>query len=110
MGDITIQQEAAEQIDKILSEEEQRPYALRIFVVGGGCSGFEYGFSLELSGKQDDDLEFETSGIKMVCDYMSMQYLNGAIIGWSSTIAGSNFSIKNPNATATCGCGSSFAA
>tara|TARA_Y100000401_G_scaffold103738_1_gene94984 strand:+ start:6497 stop:6829 length:333 start_codon:yes stop_codon:yes gene_type:complete len=110
MGDITIQQEAAEQIDKILSEEEQRPYALRIFVVGGGCSGFEYGFSLELNGKQDDDLEFETNGIKMVCDYMSMQYLNGAIIGWSSTIAGSNFSIKNPNATATCGCGSSFAA
>jgi iron-sulfur cluster insertion protein len=110
MGDITIQQEAAEQIDKILSEEEQRPYALRIFVVGGGCSGFEYGFSLELNGKQDDDLEFETNGIKMVCDYMSMQYLNGAIIGWNSTIAGSNFSIKNPNATATCGCGSSFAA
>ena len=78
--------------------------------MGGGCSGFEYGFSLELSGKQDDDLEFETSGIKMVCDYMSMQYLNGAIVGWSSTIAGSNFSIKNPNATATCGWGSSFAA
>ena len=66
MEDITIKEEAAEQIDKLLSEEEERPYALRIFVVGGGCSGFEYGFSFEPDGKQDDDLEFETNGIKMV--------------------------------------------
>ena len=62
MENITIKEEAAEQIDKLLSEEEERPYALRIFVVGGGCSGFEYGFSFEEDGKQDDDLEFETNG------------------------------------------------
>ena len=110
METITIKEEAAEQIDKLLSEEEERPYALRIFVVGGGCSGFEYGFSFEPDGKQDDDLEFETIGIKMVCDYMSLQYLRGAVIGWTTSISGSAFSIKNPNATATCGCGSSFAA
>ena len=110
METITIKEEAAEQIDKLLSEEEERPYALRIFVVGGGCSGFEYGFSFEEDGKQDDDLEFETNGVKMVCDYMSMQYLSGAEIGSTTSIAGSSFSIRNPNATATCGCGSSFAA
>ena len=110
MEDITIKEEAAEQIDKLLSEEEERPYALRIFVVGGGCSGVEYGFSFDPDGKQDDDLEFETNGIKMVCDYMSLLYLRGAVIGWTTSIAGSSFSISNPNATATCGCGSSFAA
>ena len=110
METITIKEEAAEQIDKLLSEEEERPYALRIFVVGGGCSGFEYGFSFEPDGKQDDDLEFETNGIKMVGDYISLQYLSGAVIGWTTSIAGSSFSISNPNATATCGCGSSFAA
>ena len=70
----------------------------------------EYGFSFEEDGKQDDDLEFETNGVKMVCDYMSMQYLSVAVIGLTTSISGSAFSIKNPNATATCGCGSSFAA
>ena len=110
METITIKEEAAEQIEKIISEEEERPYALRIFVRGGGCSGFEYGFSFEEDGKQDDDLEFETNGVKMVCDYMSMQYLKGAVIGWNTSIAGSSFAISNPNSTATCGCGSSFAA
>ena len=107
---LIIEEEAAKQIDKILSEEEERPYALRIFVRGGGCSGFEYGFSFEFDGKQEDDLEFETNGVKMVCDYMSMQYLKGAVIGWNTSIAGSSFAISNPNSTATCGCGSSFAA
>ena len=109
MEDITIKEEAAEQIEKIISEEEERPYALRMFVRGGGCSGFEYGFSFEFDGKQEDDLEFETNGVKMVCDYMSMQYLKGAVIGWNTSIAGSSFAISNPNSTATCGCGSSFA-
>ena len=67
MEAITIKEEAAEQIDKLFSQEEERPYALRIFIVGGGCSGFEYGFSFEEDGKQNDDLEFETNGVKMLC-------------------------------------------
>ena len=91
-------------------EDIRKDDYITLGVKGGGCSGFEYGFSFEPDGKQDDDLEFETNGIKMVCDYMSLQYLRGAVIGWTTSIAGSSFSISNPNATATCGCGSSFAA
>ena len=109
MPDFTIEEVAADQINTIFSGEESRPYALRIFVQGGGCSGFEYGFSLEYH-KQEDDYEFERNGIKMVCDYMCMNYLQGSTIGWKEELVGSHFTIKNPNSTATCGCGSSFAA
>ena len=80
---------------------------MRVFVQGGGCSGFQYGFTLdELTN--DDDFIIEKPGLKILVDSMSMQYLQGASIDYVEEIMGSQFVIKNPNAQSTCGCGSSF--
>ena len=98
---------AAKRIKSVIDEEDSS-LKLRIFVQGGGCTGFQYGFSLE-EKVEDDDFEFEKDGIKVVVDSMSMQYLNDAEIDYEETMMGSQFKIKNPNVTATCGCGSSFA-
>ena len=75
---------------------------------GGGCSGFQYGFTLEELPPEDDDFTFEKDGIQVVVDGMSMQYMNEAEIDYEETLMGAEFKIKNPNVTATCGCGSSF--
>lgn len=75
---------------------------------GGGCSGFQYGFTLEELPPADDDFTFEKDGIQVVVDGMSMQYMNEAEIDYEETLMGAEFKIKNPNVTATCGCGSSF--
>jgi iron-sulfur cluster insertion protein len=80
---------------------------LRTFVQGGGCSGFQYGFTFD-QDQNEDDWEFELGEYKMLVDSMSMQYLQGAVIDYKDDIMGSSFSIKNPNASTTCGCGSSF--
>lgn len=90
--------------------EEQLPF-LRTFVQGGGCSGFQYGFTLDET-QNEDDFAIEISAydrtFKILIDAMSMQYLNGATIDYKEDLNGSQFSIKNPNAQTTCGCGSSF--
>jgi iron-sulfur cluster insertion protein len=80
---------------------------LRIFVEGGGCSGFKYGFSLE-NVLQEDDLSFEKDGISIIVDAISMQYLQEAEVDYKQTLTSAEFIIKNPNAKASCGCGSSF--
>lgn len=98
---INISETASEHIKGLLAEERM-PY-IRTFVQGGGCSGFSYGFTFE-EEKQEDD--FEIDGV--LIDVMSMQYLQGATIDYVRDIMGSQFTIKNPNAKATCGCGSSF--
>ncbi len=98
---------AAKKIKSVI-DEENPDLKLRIFVQGGGCSGFQYGFSIEELPPEHDDFVFEKDGVGVIIDSMSMQYLNEAVIDYEETLMGSNFSIKNPNVTATCGCGSSF--
>ena len=104
---VTISSAAAKKIKSIIDEEDSS-LMLRIYVQGGGCSGFQYGFTLEDQPPSDDDFTFEKDEIKVVVDSMSMQYLTDAEIDYESTLMGSEFKIRNPNVTATCGCGSSF--
>ena len=104
---ITISSAAAKKIKSIIDEEDSS-LMLRIYVQGGGCSGFQHGFTLEDQPPADDDFTFEKDEIKVVVDSMSMQYLTDAEIDYESTLMGSEFKIRNPNVTATCGCGSSF--
>lgn len=93
---------------KGLIEEEQNPeLKLRVFVQGGGCSGFQYGFTFD-EDINDDDTVLVKDGVRLLVDSMSLQYLIGAEIDYKDDLEGSQFVIKNPNATTTCGCGSSF--
>src|SRR5690554_6841501 len=93
---------------KSLVEEEANPdLKLRVFVTGGGCSGFQYGFSFDDS-QEDDDTVIEKNGVALLVDPMSYQYLVGATVEYLEGLQGSQFVVQNPNATATCGCGSSF--
>jgi iron-sulfur cluster insertion protein len=102
---LTITEQAQAKIADILAEENNPKLKVRAFVQGGGCSGFQYGFTLDEEHNEDD---FEVNGV--LVDSMSMQYLAGAVIDYKEDINGSSFSIDNPNATTTCGCGSSFSA
>lgn len=99
---------ALEKIKSILIEENNPDVKLRVFVQGGGCSGFQYGFALDQDPQQDEDFEFVEDGVKILVDSMSFQYLQGATIRYSEDLMNSGFSIDNPNAQSTCGCGSSF--
>ena len=93
---------------KVLTEENKNPaLKLRVFVSGGGCSGFQYGFEFD-ENVNDGDLVIENSGATMLIDAMSLQYLNGAEIDFVEGLEGSRFVINNPNASSTCGCGASF--
>jgi len=98
---------AIAKIKELIAEENNPDLKLRMFVSGGGCSGMQYGFTFEESSNEDDfDLEFD--GIHVLVDSMSSQYLHGAEVDYTESLQGSQFSIKNPNAQTTCGCGSSF--
>jgi iron-sulfur cluster insertion protein len=100
---------AAHKVQELIKEEGNDSLMLRVFVQGGGCSGFQYGFTFE-ENKQDDDTVVENQGVKLLIDPMSFQYLAGAEIDYKEGLEGSHFVIRNPNATTTCGCGSSFSA
>lgn len=102
-----IDQSATDKIKELIAEENNPNLKLRIFVQGGGCSGMQYGFTFDES-QNDDDFDFENDGVTLLVDSMSMQYLQGAEIKYIEDDMGSNFTIKNPNAETTCGCGSSF--
>ncbi len=104
---ITITENAKSKIIEILKEENNPDLKVRTFVQGGGCSGMQYGFTFD-EDQNEDDWEFDIGTGKMLIDSMSMQYLSGAEIDYKEDAMGSNFSIKNPNAQTTCGCGSSF--
>ena len=104
---ITITQSAKTKIKDLLLEENNPQLALRTFVQGGGCSGFSYGFTFD-EVTNEDDFEIPLDEYRVLVDSMSMQYLAGAEIDYKEDIMGSSFNIKNPNATTTCGCGSSF--
>jgi iron-sulfur cluster insertion protein len=105
---ITLTESALAKISDIIAEENNPAIKLRTFVQGGGCSGFSYGFTLD-EEQNEDDFIIEKTGATILIDSMSMQYLQGATIDYKEEIMGSNFVINNPNATTTCGCGSSFA-
>lgn len=98
---------AAQKVRSLLEDETTPGLKLRVFVTGGGCSGFKYGFTFD-EGAQDDDLAVEKSGVTLLIDPMSLQYLSGAEIDYKDDVDGAQFVIRNPNATTTCGCGSSF--
>jgi iron-sulfur cluster insertion protein len=98
---------AASKVADLIAEEGNPSLKLRVFVQGGGCSGFQYGFTFDES-VNDDDMTLEKNGVQLLIDSMSFQYLVGAEIDYKEDIQGSQFVIRNPNATTTCGCGSSF--
>jgi iron-sulfur cluster insertion protein len=100
---------AAAKVADLIAEEGNPELKLRVFVQGGGCSGFQYGFTFD-DAVNEDDTSFEKNGVTLLVDSMSFQYLVGAEIDYKEDINGSQFVIKNPNATTTCGCGSSFSA
>jgi len=111
METITITENAVNKIFELLKEENNFNLKLRIFVQGGGCSGFQYGFEFEEREHEDDfKLSKEINGkkIEFLVDPLSIQYLNGAIVDYEENLNGAHFTIKNPNAKTTCGCGSSF--
>jgi iron-sulfur cluster insertion protein len=104
---INITESAVIKITDIIAEENNPKVKLRTFVQGGGCSGFSYGFTLD-EEQNEDDFVIEKSGVVILVDAMSMQYLQGANIDYKDNLSGSQFVISNPNAQSTCGCGSSF--
>ena len=104
---ITISDSARAKITELLNEEGNINLKLRTFVQGGGCSGFQYGFTFD-EDQAEDDWAFDLGPYKVLVDSMSMTYLENAEIDYKDDISGSQFTIKNPNAETTCGCGSSF--
>jgi iron-sulfur cluster insertion protein len=104
---IVFTESAAAKVADLIAEEGNPELKLRVFVQGGGCSGFQYGFTFD-EAVNDDDMTLEKNGVQLLVDSMSFQYLVGAEIDYKEDIQGSQFVIRNPNATTTCGCGSSF--
>jgi iron-sulfur cluster insertion protein len=104
---LTITENAVSKIKDILAEENNPAIKLRIFVQGGGCSGFQYGFTLD-EEKNEDDFVVEKDGLEILVDSMSAQYVQGANVEYKEDLMNSQFVIQNPNASSTCGCGSSF--
>ena len=100
---------AANKVKQLIEEEGNDELKLRVFVTGGGCSGFQYGFTFD-EVVNEDDTAMERNGVTLLIDSMSYQYLVGAEIDYKEDVEGAQFVIRNPNATTTCGCGSSFSA
>ena len=98
---------AARKVHELIQEEDNPDLMLRVFISGGGCSGFQYGFTFD-EKKEEGDSSVENQGVTLVVDPMSIQYLMGAEIDYTEDLQGAQFVIRNPNATTTCGCGSSF--
>ncbi len=98
---------AAAKVKELIDEEDNEQLKLRVFVSGGGCSGFQYGFTFD-EAIQDGDTQVQKGGVTLLIDPMSFQYLVGAEIDYTEGLEGAQFVIRNPNATTTCGCGSSF--
>ncbi len=104
---ITVSESAVVKIKDILAEENNPALKLRVFVQGGGCSGMSYGFTLDET-QNEDDWDLDINGVQILVDSMSGNYLQGAEIDYKDDVMGASFTIKNPNAQTTCGCGSSF--
>lgn len=106
-GTITLTPTAAQAVVDLLNKRNLTDYALRVFISGGGCSGYQYGMALE-NQIRETDLEIEMHGVKVVVDEISIDYLRGCTIDYVDDVMGSGFKIDNPNAVSSCGCGSSF--
>ena len=106
--DIAVSTQAATKVRQLISAEGNSALKLRVFVVGGGCSGFSYGFTFD-EDVAGDDAVFEKSGVTLLVDPLSYQYLLGSEIDYQENLQGAQFVVHNPNASATCGCGNSFA-
>jgi iron-sulfur cluster insertion protein len=104
---ITLSESAARRVAHLIAQEGKPGLKLRVSVAGGGCSGFQYGFSLAEEA-EEGDLVVERDGVEMVVDSMSLMYLAGSEVDYVDEVVGSYFVVKNPNATASCGCGTSF--
>ena len=104
---IDLQASAIAKLKELIAEEANPDLKLRVFVQGGGCSGFQYGFTFD-EDKNEDDFDLEFDGVSVLVDSMSAQYLQGAKIKYTEDAMGAAFAIENPNAQTTCGCGSSF--
>ncbi len=98
---------AAKKVGSLIAEEGNDNLKLRVYISGGGCSGFQYGFTFD-EEVAEDDTQVENGGVTVLVDSMSIQYLNGAEIDYKEDLSGAQFVIRNPNASTTCGCGSSF--
>jgi len=104
---INVSPTAASKIAELLAEENKQESGLRVFVQGGGCSGFQYGLMIEESPGATDQV-LESNGVKLYVDPISVRYLKGAEVDYVDNVAGGGFTIRNPNAVSTCGCGQSF--
>ena len=110
-GPVTVTSAAAGKISSLLVEEQKKEAGLRVFVQGGGCSGFQYGLMIEDGpGDTESDKIFESNGVRLFVDPISIRYLTNAEVDFVDNITGGGFTIKNPNAKSTCGCGQSFEA
>ena len=98
---------AARKVQELILEERNPDLKLRVYISGGGCSGFQYGFSFD-EVRAEDDIAVETDGVTLLVDPLSFQYLMGAEVDYTESLQGAQFVIRNPNAATTCGCGSSF--
>lgn len=98
---------AARKVQELILEERNPELKLRVYISGGGCSGFQYGFTFD-EERAEDDIAVENDGVTLLIDPLSFQYLMGATVDYSESLQGAQFVIRNPNATTTCGCGSSF--
>jgi iron-sulfur cluster insertion protein len=105
---VTITENAARRIAALMQQEANPKLMLRVAVSGGGCSGFQYGFSLD-EARLEDDVLFERAGVRVVIDTTSLELIQGAEIDFVEELVGSSFQVRNPNATSSCGCGNSFA-
>jgi len=105
--DLTISASAVERVHALLADKGEPGLKLRVFIRGGGCSGFQYGFQFD-DARQEDDIAIEQGGVEVLVDMLSLQYLAGAEIDYQDDLLGSRFLVNNPNAATTCGCGSSF--
>ena len=106
-GPLVFSEAAATKVKELIEDEGNDALMLRVFISGGGCSGFQYGFTFDEEVGEGDTI-VENEGVKLLVDPMSFQYLSGAEIDYSEGMEGAQFVIRNPNATTTCGCGSSF--
>ena len=106
-NEIQLSDNAVRKVRALVADEGNPSLKLRVYITGGGCSGFQYGFSFD-EAVSEDDMVIEREGVTALVDAMSYQYLAGSEVDYSEGLEGSRFVVNNPNATATCGCGSSF--
>jgi iron-sulfur cluster insertion protein len=107
MQGIVLTDAAARKVQQLILEERNPELMLRVYISGGGCSGFQYGFSFD-EERAEDDIAVENDGVTLLVDPLSFQYLMGAEVDYTESLQGAQFVIRNPNAATTCGCGSSF--